>query len=158
MGAFSLIVVINLLNRFMLWYNNFRIITSPTVLAVVKQSSIFLWTVNRTLSNESDVHIPLNKLKVSYVRSSGPGGQHVNKTSTKAEVRFEIATADWLPVEARQKIPIKFPLYKPPPVSSEVKRKEALDRLKANKRRLREKSERKHNERRRTWWQSNNEY
>merc|ERR1712226_103482 len=152
MGAFSLIVVINLLNRFMLWYNNFRIITSPTVLAVVKQSSIFLWTVNRTLSNESEVHIPLNKLKVSYVRSSGPGGFFVTSQTSRCQ---QDNLKDC--VKKLQNI-IKLSLYKPPPVSAEVKRKEALDRLKANKRRLREKSERKHNERRRTWWQSNNEY
>ncbi|MEQ2242416.1 Peptidyl-tRNA hydrolase ICT1, mitochondrial, partial [Ilyodon furcidens] len=44
------------------------------------------------------------RLTVSYSRSSGPGGQHVNKVSTKAEVRFHVNTADWIPEDVRQKI------------------------------------------------------
>ncbi|XP_017271613.1 peptidyl-tRNA hydrolase ICT1, mitochondrial isoform X1 [Kryptolebias marmoratus] len=45
-----------------------------------------------------------NRLSVSYSRSSGPGGQHVNKVNTKAEVRFHLHTADWIPEDVRQKI------------------------------------------------------
>ncbi|XP_075025830.1 large ribosomal subunit protein mL62 isoform X1 [Calonectris borealis] len=48
--------------------------------------------------------IPLARLTVSYCRSSGPGGQHVNKVNTKAEVRFHLASADWIPADARQKM------------------------------------------------------
>ncbi|NXU30946.1 ICT1 hydrolase, partial [Thalassarche chlororhynchos] len=48
--------------------------------------------------------IPLARLTVSYCRSSGPGGQHVNKANTKAEVRFHLASADWIPEDARQKM------------------------------------------------------
>ncbi|XP_043959055.1 peptidyl-tRNA hydrolase ICT1, mitochondrial [Gambusia affinis] len=44
------------------------------------------------------------RLTVSYSKSSGPGGQHVNKVSTKAEVRFHVHTADWIPEDVRQKI------------------------------------------------------
>ncbi|KAM3860082.1 large ribosomal subunit protein mL62 [Diretmus argenteus] len=44
------------------------------------------------------------RLTVSYSRSSGPGGQHVNKVSSKAEVRFHVQTADWIPEDVRQKI------------------------------------------------------
>jgi ribosome-associated protein len=33
------------------------------------------------------------ELDVSYVRSSGPGGQNVNKTSTKAVVRWNVRSA-----------------------------------------------------------------
>ncbi|KAF7650662.1 hypothetical protein LDENG_00122530 [Lucifuga dentata] len=53
---------------------------------------------------DAQVHIPVDRLTVSYSRSSGPGGQHVNKVSTKAEVRFCVRTADWIPEEVRQKI------------------------------------------------------
>ncbi|KAJ3608027.1 hypothetical protein NHX12_025077 [Muraenolepis orangiensis] len=42
--------------------------------------------------------------QVSYSRSSGAGGQHVNKVNTKAEVRFHLQTADWIPLEARNNI------------------------------------------------------
>jgi ribosome-associated protein len=33
------------------------------------------------------------ELEISYVRSSGPGGQNVNKTSTKAVVRWNVRRA-----------------------------------------------------------------
>ncbi|KAJ3249804.1 hypothetical protein HK104_007546, partial [Borealophlyctis nickersoniae] len=48
--------------------------------------------------------IPRDKLKVEFVRSSGPGGQNVNKVSTKAQMRFTLGTADWLPAEVRKKL------------------------------------------------------
>ena len=37
-----------------------------------------------------DIHIPLDKLDYSFAKSSGPGGQNVNKVNTKAEVRYII--------------------------------------------------------------------
>ncbi|XP_073722737.1 large ribosomal subunit protein mL62 [Misgurnus anguillicaudatus] len=52
-------------------------------------------------------HIPVDKLKITYSRSSGPGGQHVNKVSTKAEVRFHVQTAQWIPEEVRREILLK---------------------------------------------------
>ncbi|XP_026171719.1 large ribosomal subunit protein mL62 [Mastacembelus armatus] len=55
-------------------------------------------------TEDIQVHVPIDKLTVSYSRSSGPGGQHVNKVSTKAEVRFHVQTADWIPEDVRQKI------------------------------------------------------
>ncbi|XP_010073078.1 PREDICTED: peptidyl-tRNA hydrolase ICT1, mitochondrial, partial [Pterocles gutturalis] len=42
------------------------------------------------------------RLTVSYSRSSGPGGQNVNKVNSKAEVRFHLASADWIPEATRQ--------------------------------------------------------
>ncbi|XP_064584590.1 large ribosomal subunit protein mL62 [Zonotrichia leucophrys gambelii] len=48
--------------------------------------------------------IPMARLTVSYSRSSGPGGQNVNKVNSKAEVRFHLASADWIPEAVRQKI------------------------------------------------------
>uniref|UniRef100_A0A8C9KTT7 Large ribosomal subunit protein mL62 n=1 Tax=Serinus canaria TaxID=9135 RepID=A0A8C9KTT7_SERCA len=48
--------------------------------------------------------IPMARLTVSYSRSSGPGGQKVNKVNSKAEVRFHLASADWIPEAVRQKM------------------------------------------------------
>nr|CAG4648403.1 EOG090X0JCO [Moina brachiata]SVE93384.1 EOG090X0JCO [Moina brachiata] len=48
--------------------------------------------------------IPMDKIHVSYSRSSGPGGQNVNKLSTKAEVRFNVATANWIPETIRARL------------------------------------------------------
>ncbi|XP_053196850.1 peptidyl-tRNA hydrolase ICT1, mitochondrial [Scomber japonicus] len=55
-------------------------------------------------TQDTEVHIPVDRLRVSYSRSSGPGGQHVNKVNTKAEVRFHVQTADWIPEDVKQKI------------------------------------------------------
>ncbi|NXD58279.1 ICT1 hydrolase, partial [Corvus moneduloides] len=44
------------------------------------------------------------RLTVSYSRSSGPGGQNVNKVNSKAEVRFHLASADWIPEAVREKM------------------------------------------------------
>ncbi|CAK9783917.1 hypothetical protein CC85DRAFT_322259 [Cutaneotrichosporon oleaginosum] len=43
--------------------------------------------------------VPKTSYEVSYARSSGPGGQHVNKTNSKAVVRFDVfrARGAWLP-------------------------------------------------------------
>ncbi|RKP09987.1 hypothetical protein THASP1DRAFT_13482, partial [Thamnocephalis sphaerospora] len=41
---------------------------------------------------------------VAYMRSSGPGGQNVNKLSTKADMRFELEYATWMPAPVREKL------------------------------------------------------
>jgi peptidyl-tRNA hydrolase ICT1 len=51
-----------------------------------------------------NVVIPLDKLDFAFARSSGPGGQNVNKLNTKAEVRFNVYAADWLPHEVRMRL------------------------------------------------------
>ena len=50
------------------------------------------------------ITVPRESLTVKFVRSSGPGGQNVNKVSTKAEVRFVIGDAEWLPPEASARL------------------------------------------------------
>lgn len=50
----------------------------------------------------------LDKIEVNYSRSSGPGGQNVNCVSTKAEIRFHLATADWIPEPVRDKLAEKL--------------------------------------------------
>ncbi len=34
--------------------------------------------------------VPESEIEISFVRSSGPGGQNVNKTSTKAQLRWHV--------------------------------------------------------------------
>lgn len=41
---------------------------------------------------------------MSYSRSSGPGGQNVNKVNTKVDLRFHVETAEWLTQELKEKI------------------------------------------------------
>lgn len=48
--------------------------------------------------------IPIKRLIIEACRSSGPGGQHVNKKNTKVSVSFHLQSADWLPEETRNKL------------------------------------------------------
>ena len=48
--------------------------------------------------------VPRDQLETKFVRSSGPGGQNVNKVSTKAEVRFRLDDAYWMPPDVRQRL------------------------------------------------------
>jgi protein subunit release factor B len=43
------------------------------------------------------VDIPEDRLDISFVRSSGSGGQSVNKLSTKVELRMHVQDATWIP-------------------------------------------------------------
>ena len=52
--------------------------------------------------------IPVEKLEVLYSKSSGPGGQNVNKLKTRVQIRFDIHSADWLPPEVKQAILTKY--------------------------------------------------
>ncbi|KAH8378182.1 hypothetical protein KR093_009888 [Drosophila rubida] len=49
-------------------------------------------------------YIPMDKLEISYSRSSGPGGQHVNTVNTKVDIRFKLAEAEWIPAKTREKL------------------------------------------------------
>jgi ribosome-associated protein len=47
--------------------------------------------------------IPDSELEWSYSRSSGPGGQNVNKTATKATLRWDVTRSNALPPEVRER-------------------------------------------------------
>jgi protein subunit release factor B len=51
-----------------------------------------------------DIKIPMDRVDFKYARSSGPGGQNVNKVNSKAEIRFCVKSADWLPEEVRTRL------------------------------------------------------
>ncbi|MBW1989979.1 MAG: aminoacyl-tRNA hydrolase [Deltaproteobacteria bacterium] len=48
--------------------------------------------------------IPEDELFFSYVRSSGPGGQHVNKVSTAVQLRFDAENSPSLPREVKNRL------------------------------------------------------
>lgn len=43
-------------------------------------------------------YIPSGALEIRWMRSSGPGGQSVNTSNSKVEVRFNVGQADWIPL------------------------------------------------------------
>ena len=53
------------------------------------------------LSVSPRIHIPDNELQFTFVRSSGPGGQNVNKLNTKAVMRWAVRASSKLPADAR---------------------------------------------------------
>lgn len=50
------------------------------------------------------VRIPAEAIEWQFARSSGPGGQHVNRTSSKAMLRFDVARSPHLPDDVRRRI------------------------------------------------------
>ncbi|XP_065684660.1 large ribosomal subunit protein mL62 isoform X1 [Hydra vulgaris] len=49
-------------------------------------------------------NVTKDKFSIRMVKSSGPGGQHVNKTNSKVELRFKISDATWLSEDLRTKL------------------------------------------------------
>ena len=48
--------------------------------------------------------IPLSELMLSFVRSSGPGGQNVNKVATAVQLRFDVLNSPSLPEPVKTRL------------------------------------------------------
>ncbi len=48
--------------------------------------------------------IPLDELRITAIRASGPGGQHVNKSSTAVQVRFDVRRSPSLDEGVRNRL------------------------------------------------------
>ena len=51
-----------------------------------------------------EIAIGEDELVERFVRASGPGGQHVNKTSTACELRFDVRGSPSLPSEVKARL------------------------------------------------------
>jgi len=62
---------------------------------IFKQVSKFSW---------KNIEVPMEKIEMSFSRSSGAGGQNVNKLNTKVEIRFKLDSADWISEDIKKRI------------------------------------------------------
>jgi len=56
------------------------------------------------LAVTSSIRIPSGEISFAFMRSSGPGGQHVNKTSTAVQLRFHIVDSHALPADVKRRL------------------------------------------------------
>ncbi|KAK8395758.1 hypothetical protein O3P69_005689 [Scylla paramamosain] len=63
--------------------------------------------IPKTKGHNFSGYVPMDKVQVTYSRSSGPGGQNVNKINTKVDLRFHLASAEWLSPELKEKLATK---------------------------------------------------
>lgn len=59
--------------------------------------------VSRTLRINARIAIPRDELQFTFVRSSGPGGQNVNKVASKAVLRWRVSQSASLPEDVRDR-------------------------------------------------------
>ena len=86
-----------------------------------------------------DIKIPYSELKFDFFRSSGPGGQHVNKVETGVRLRYNVTHSIYLPEHIKKRLMlihsgkinregdllIESTIYK----SQHQNRKEVIDKL-----------------------------
>lgn len=52
----------------------------------------------------SHIEIPDSELTERFLRADGPGGQHVNRTESAVELRFDVAQSPSLPDDVRARV------------------------------------------------------
>ncbi|QEG32956.1 alternative ribosome rescue aminoacyl-tRNA hydrolase ArfB [Bythopirellula goksoeyrii] len=62
----------------------------------------------RSLIVNSRITIPATELAATFVRSSGPGGQNVNKVNSKVVLRWNISDSTALPPEVKSRFLQQF--------------------------------------------------
>ncbi|WP_420645728.1 alternative ribosome rescue aminoacyl-tRNA hydrolase ArfB [Candidatus Leptofilum sp.] len=58
----------------------------------------------RLIPINAEIQIPLAELSFRFSTSSGPGGQHVNKSATRVTLLFDVANSPSLPDGVRERL------------------------------------------------------
>jgi ribosome-associated protein len=69
------------------------------------------YIVPTTIAITHDLAIPLSELTYRFSRSSGPGGQHVNRSETRVELLFDIARSPSLSEMQRDRLVTRLGHY-----------------------------------------------
>ena len=56
----------------------------------------------------SRLKVPLREFQFTFARSSGPGGQNVNKVNTKATLRWPVLASRSLPEQVRERFLVRY--------------------------------------------------
>ncbi|KAM9996637.1 hypothetical protein ACTFIZ_001566 [Dictyostelium cf. discoideum] len=110
MNKFNIIKSLISINTKLNNYYSGKIILSPSLLSsnffyIQRNYSDTRKDIKEKYKNNNDddespppkIIVPKEKLNLQFSRSSGAGGQNVNKVNTKVEVRFDLNKADWIP-------------------------------------------------------------
>ena len=57
----------------------------------------------------SRIKIPRDDIRMTFSRSSGPGGQHVNKVNTRVMLRWLVAVSEGMPAAVCQRLRERYP-------------------------------------------------
>ncbi len=60
------------------------------------------------LEINADLRIPLREFQFAFAKSSGPGGQNVNKVNSKATLRWSVAASPSLSAPLRNRLLTRF--------------------------------------------------
>ena len=61
-------------------------------------------TDSRIVHVNAQIAIPRREIEFSFVRSSGPGGQNVNKVASKAVLRWPVVSSEAIPEHFRARV------------------------------------------------------
>lgn len=98
-----------------LYPNSSLRLTTPKQVITFPLNGVHNFQLNNQLKPSTEEkfngYIPLDQLEITYSKSTGPGGQNVNKINTKVDVRFHLMSAKWIDDDIKAKLANKVRLW-----------------------------------------------